>query len=948
LSLTPWKSRSSRIEAHLHEWAALALVSAWPFVFYWRAALGLGMFYFGDIARFFYPTRLLYANALATGRLPLWTPELLMGFPLFAEMQTGALYPIHLLLYRILPIDLAINYDILSHLAWLAAGVFLFARARKTSIVGSSIVAFAFVSGGFGAGRITHMSVLAVAAWLPWSLLLYERWRQSTRLRYWVLLVFVFAVQMVAGHPQFIFLNVLTFIFYAVGAAFGLLDGSPPNSSLEQVETDNVGSQVGRIRPTLRGLAIRAFGFPRRITLALLPVLTVLLGAGIAAVQLLPTAELAQASARAGGVTEAFFTQFSYNPLYLALLLDPFVLGNPYPRVSVEVVAYLGAFPILLAGLAVFRMRDRSTMFWLALAAGSFLLALGGLNPLYRGLRFLPLLNFFRVPARFLFPMSFALAMLAGHGFDALMERASLKGFARSGKLAGAILAALIGTVVGLATFLDADTWVMVWRFLAPLFFAFGLFILLRAWSSRLGRGTVAVLVLGATLLDLSAFDAVYAQTFNLIAPRNEIFPIPRVLKNLELTGGNRTLTSEWKFPWVSEMVESLYPNLNAAYGVQSAQGYTPLLPHRTQDFLGHLSPAMLNLLGVRYYLIPQELPVDAQSEAADLADPFMIDPIHQPLEFPPTEATGIEVESALAQSAGLSDGYTVAIIKLTTDQGRVFQLPLRAGLETAEWAYDRSDVRRAVKHSEPPVASTFHARSAFPVESHPGHTFQVDLPIDTVPVPITRIEIAPVIPAGLLYIQKLVLTNGSGHVDVATLVGKSSHTLVYRSEDVAVFENPNPAPRAFLTHTGVVVSDEEALTRLQAPDYSGELYLADGQGLESDSGQGTDETVQVATYEPERVVLNVKANFDGYVVLTDAWDPGWVASVDGQPAPIHRADVIFRAVRVGAGTHTVEFLYRPLSLYTGMIVSGVSLALLGVILCAVWLVGGRILRPDI
>jgi hypothetical protein len=372
------------------------------------------------------------------------------------------------------------------------------------------------------------------------------------------------------------------------------------------------------------------------------------------------------------------------------------------------------------------------------------------------------------------------------------------------------------------------------------------------------------------------------------------------------------------------------------------------LVPRRTQDFLDHLSPAMLNLLGVRYYLIPQDLPIDSQTEAADLTDPFMIDPVHHPLEFPPTEATGIEVESALAQSVGLNDGYTVAIIKLTTDGGGVYQVPLRAGLDTAEWAYDRSDVRRVVKHSEPPVASTFPARSAFPVETHPGHTFRADLPISPAPVPIERIEIVPVIPAGLLYIQKLVLTNGLGHTDVAALMGKSSHTLIYRSEDVAAFENPDSAPRAFLTHTGVVVSDEEALNRLQASDYSGELYLADGQGLDSDAGQGSDETVEISTYEPERVVLNVKASFDGYVVLTDAWDPGWFASVDGQSAPVHRADLVFRAVRVGPGTHRVEFLYRPLSLYAGMILSGVSLALLGVIVCAFWLIAGRMRRPDI
>jgi hypothetical protein len=40
------------------------------------------------------------------------------------------------------------------------------------------------------------------------------------------------------------------------------------------------------------------------------------------------------------------------------------------------------------------------------------------------------------------------------------------------------------------------------------------------------------------------------------------------------------------------------------------------------------------------------------------------------------------------------------------------------------------------------------------------------------------------------------------------------------------------------------------------------------------------------------------------------------------------RADAIFRAVPVGAGEHTVAFRYAPRSLYVGLAVSAVALAL--------------------
>src|SRR5215213_1914457 len=61
------------------DWIGLAFVSLLPFVVYWRATFGVGMFFFGDIARYFFPTRVLYAQALENGRVPLWQPEILTG-----------------------------------------------------------------------------------------------------------------------------------------------------------------------------------------------------------------------------------------------------------------------------------------------------------------------------------------------------------------------------------------------------------------------------------------------------------------------------------------------------------------------------------------------------------------------------------------------------------------------------------------------------------------------------------------------------------------------------------------------------------------------------------------------------------------------------------------------------------------------------------------------------
>ena len=49
-----------------------------------------------------------------------------------------------------------------------------------------------------------------------------------------------------------------------------------------------------------------------------------------------------------------------------------------------------------------------------------------------------------------------------------------------------------------------------------------------------------------------------------------------------------------------------------------------------------------------------------------------------------------------------------------------------------------------------------------------------------------------------------------------------------------------------------------------------------------------------------------------GFLVLNDVWHPWWFGSVDGKPADILRANVLFRAIEVPAGKHVVRFDFRP------------------------------------
>ena len=79
------------------------------------------------------------------------------------------------------------------------------------------------------------------------------------------------------------------------------------------------------------------------------------------------------------------------------------------------------------------------------------------------------------------------------------------------------------------------------------------------------------------------------------------------------------------------------------------------------------------------------------------------------------------------------------------------------------------------------------------------------------------------------------------------------------------------------------------------------------------------------------RVVVRAGLPADGYLALLDTYNPDWHVDVDGAPAPLMRANGLFRAVRLRQGTHVVTFTYRPSKLYLGAQVSAVAALVLAI-----------------
>jgi membrane protein YfhO len=153
----------------------------------------------------------------------------------------------------------------------------------------------------------------------------------------------------------------------------------------------------------------------------------------------------------------------------------------------------------------------------------------------------------------------------------------------------------------------------------------------------------------------------------------------------------------------------------------------------------------------------------------------------------------------------------------------------------------------------------------------------------------------------------------------------------------VVLFRVPEPLPRAYVVGAVATGSDDDALRFLLDPgaDRRGSVVLAEGPTRARAPGFAA--ASRVTRWRPDDLELEVEASSDACLVLVEAFDPGWTATVDDRPVRVRRANFGFRAVEVPPGRHEVRLRYRPRAVTAGLLVSA---ATIGVALLA--LVRGR------
>jgi hypothetical protein len=136
---------------------------------------------------------------------------------------------------------------------------------------------------------------------------------------------------------------------------------------------------------------------------------------------------------------------------------------------------------------------------------------------------------------------------------------------------------------------------------------------------------------------------------------------------------------------------------------------------------------------------------------------------------------------------------------------------------------------------------------------------------------------------------------------------------LLGRTKDAHLYGNPRALPRVMLVpgwrqasfedliRSGWPNVDPRRTVLLERPPAAAAAAAAAGTG-----------TARIVRYANTEVIVEVEAPAGGFLLLNDAWHPWWRAEVDGRPAEILKANVLFRAVQVGPGRHSVRFSFHP------------------------------------
>jgi hypothetical protein len=900
-----WKGRLPPATSKASLLRVVAALFAFTLFFYWKILFTNRAMFVWDAVGFFYPYLSFVHEELRHFRFPLWIPYALSGYPIIADPEAQIFYPINWLFVVVnpfspLPFKL-VEIQIILH--FFLAGLFMYLLARDFTreAVSALLGAVVFMSSGAMVAHTEHMASVDAMAWYPLVFLLARRGLLEGKFVYTISAGVVFGLENLTGHAQHaVYLGLFLFLYFAYEACAG---------------------------------AVRSQLWPRWIY-QLITIAAV--GAGLALVQLLPAYELSTLSIRAQ-LTYSDVTAGN-DPQYLWTLLLPNYFGGLNGVLYLQPVepsanyVFLTVPGCLLAVLGLIEMMRRGNFFWIISVLLFTELSFGGNGHLAEVLFRIPVLNLFRQMVIFFDLANFVLCLMAAVGAHTLFCAGV------SNRIGQWLTIALIVLPVSLAGFgflvpgvARINGWYHMLAVLA-LFCVLGAVALHRKKLRPVALWTV----LGVVVFQLCYYSMNQNFNFSPEDPRTTLaydYAVGRK-ETLEFLRSDPVddfrVAAFAESPWSSNgwnvwRIPGIYgwnPIMLQSYGEYIRQfthyaGYAR--PFGGPDH--RLESPMLDLLGVKYLVAMN--PVEEEQRLAQSSKFERVfrdndwlniyrnqDYLSRAWFYPrvyvvPDQAVAL----ALMNSDWFHARRTLVVAKKDL------------GTEGTELAEELSSISlgpdRIAASSRGRVAQDSNCAVSTPLFTDWGRTgdwmrFNVAGP----PEPGRYLLLLEYAAAGSIPPALAVeVSRGDSRLRSGRRVLPRTYNWACadsRSADLGEFEIAPGMNQITLTaqENSAVNLYTLRLVRLPAvaPPEPGAFTFKD------------------SSYEANRISFTANLPQDGFVLLNEIHYPGWEAAVDSKPVKILRADGIFRALYVPAGSHSVELRFWPRNFSWGAAVSLITL----------------------
>lgn len=927
--------------------------------------------YFMDIVAQFYPVRMFAAHLLHQGELPLWNPTYYCGVPLLANPQWGILYPGNFLFF-LFPAGWSFTATLVLHSVIGSWGVYLLARHITQNRYAAMLAALLYLLGGYTWAHYAFGAFLFTLAWVPFVYFWFERYMETKRGLYVLAAGAGLALQILSGTPQLTYYAVLSYlvlvlvrgvgewrrekgvkglrqpvIFFLGMSVIGLGLSAPQwlaslkflsecersaGLSLPDVKTGTL--SLGQLWCAFTG----GTGFPEDAEttafIGLFPLFLAIFGAlayrrrGLGAYRIIALGSIL--------LLLSFLSPFFYHwfPLYSHFHDPKRILG--ILMIVVSLLAACGLYRLWQLFAHRLQPKDRLWVYVASVIAVALAVlpvvspsvesVSGGTAPLdVRVLGWITLrtsLMCILIPVLFI-TIAFAFLMFLLGLFRSFKEpyptfcliAAALLWMEFSLVVPGVILS-LENLAISLACLALLTLWISKWRSALP------------------GVLLLVLVALSTTVFSFKRIDLKFI-------PANDLFqrsPLSEPMFNSKTQ--SRFLSYDDGIHYSYDYTragfgERLLPNLGSYFRLEDFQGYDPSIPRRYAAYLLLINRGFVRLY-TKHFGIVRNLGsplLDRANVRYIIGDAESYVPFMQPQTIKKGEPLNVRLEmpgpfSAVTLWAHqepflyIPNGEEVGSISLYANGNMVERFLLHLGINVGGSSMRYRRAEELINQQETQFCDFIIERGA--------PFFATRFPLRPAKS-LSRILLDWTWGRGSRLLVKQVTLRPVAWGEAVKLVKEQRGKARWDRWRIRLYERKNVVPRVQMaTQLIPAASPEEAAQRLVALSAGQdstvivETGASDG-ALPSQPGSGG---VLQATYKTNQVELKVECNEPGgFLVLRDAFFPGWEATVDDTPAKIYPTDLMFRGIVVPKGTHAVRFVYRPPEIVYGSILAFVTLA---------------------